>query len=258
MKKFAPILALFLLSFGAVSAQCTVNVNDTVFGFTPPDSTFPEILKGVPLNSSYVTQAYVPATFTFSGFTVVIHWITITNVTGFPTGITYAKNPLNDTIYGGGRQCIALSGVTTDTPGIYQLAFEGLVYVTVPILGDQYYTIHQLDSMAASQPGAPKLGYKLKEVDPAGINDINTALVSAMQVVPNPNNGQFDVKFNYNGLLQGELRVIDITGKEVLSQRLDADGFYSTTIDLRNLAKGMYSVQLRTESGMASKIVSVE
>ena len=258
MKKFAAIFFIFLLSMGWASAQCRVDTTNTVLGFSPPDSLFPHILKGVPLDSTYVAQAYVPASFTVSGFAITIHWITITSVTGFPTGITYSKSPLNDTIYGGNRACVLLSGVTTDTPGVYPLEFVGNVFVTVPILGDKYYTLHELDSMAASQPGAPSFGYKLKEVDPAGINDINNDLTAAMQVSPNPNNGKFEVKFNYNGKLKGELKVIDVTGREIYTQQLNTDGLYATSIDLSSFSKGIYSVQLRTDSGLASKIVSVQ
>ena len=258
MKKFATILSIFLLSIGFASAQCVVDTTNTQLGITPPDSVFPRILDNVALDNSYVAQVYVPVTFTYSIVTVTIYWIDITSVTGFPTGITYAKTPNKDTIFGGNRQCIKLSGTTNDPAAKYPLTFNGFVRFKAPpfIANDTTFTIAQLNALASG--GGFNFGYSVTVLNPAGINDINADLTAAMQVVPNPNNGMFDVKFNYHGMLQGDLKVIDITGREVYSQPLNTDGLYTTAIDLSKFSKGIYSVQLRTEQGLASKIVSVQ
>jgi hypothetical protein len=49
-----------------------------------------------------------------------------------------------------------------------------------------------------------------------------------------------------------------MTGRRVFTQKVDATGFYNTSIDLSAFAKGLYTVQVRTEKGVASKNISVE
>src|SRR5258707_15847392 len=99
MKKLYFLLFAFLVMGSSLSAQCVVDNNDTVVGITPPDSLFPVITRGVQLDNSYVAQVYVPMNVTVMGFQATVYWIDISSVTGFPNGITYSRNPTNDTIF---------------------------------------------------------------------------------------------------------------------------------------------------------------
>jgi hypothetical protein len=259
MKKL--YLIVLLLSVTAIGfSQCVVDVNNTQFGISPPDSVFPNILKGHQLDNSYVAQFYLPTSITVQSIPITIYWIKMDTITGFPAGISYAKNPVSDTVYGGGRNCIQLSGLTNAFSGDYPLTFDGFIRVNVLLLGgDTTMSISQLNQLAQlGGPTAPHFGYKVKVVDPNGINDVNSMLTAAMQVIPNPNHGQFDIRFNYHGMIEGELRIVDISGRIVYSKNLDTDGFYSTSVDLSAFAKGMYAVQLKTADGVATKNISVE
>ncbi len=257
MKKIYLLLLAFTLAGTAINAQCVVDNNDTVLGISPPDSLFPAIIRGVALDNSYVAQVYCPSTLSFSGITATIYWIDISSVSGFPTGITYARNPNKDTIYGGGHQCMQLSGTTNDPGGTYPLTFDGFIKVNTAFTGDTVFPISFINAISQSQ-GGPSFGYTLTEIDPNGIHNINSLIADAMQVVPNPNNGQFNLKLNYHGRLEGEVRVMDIAGRVVFQQPLQTDGFYSTNINLNGMPRGMYCVQVKTEAGIASKNVSVE
>lgn len=255
MKHF--FLAVVLLFTVAVAtAQCTIDVNNDVQGITPPDSVFPAIIQGQTLDNSYVAQIHVPTTSNL-GIQATVYWIAIFNITGFPNGITYTKNPLQDTIYGGNNACVQLSGVTNDPEGEYPLTFVGAVKVNTSFTGDTIIPLAVLNLLAA-QSGAEGFGYKVKVVDPTGINTINEQLANAMQVMPNPSNGRFDVKLDMYEQVSGELNVLDITGKTVYSQTVNTTGAYTTSIDLGGIAKGMYVVQLKTSKGIASKKLSIE
>lgn len=255
MKKFY-VACLFFFAIGFVNAQCTIDVNNNQVGITPPDSLFPEIISGQALDNSYVAQVHVPTTSNL-GIQATVYWISILNITGFPTGITYDRNPNQDTIYGGNNACIQLSGVTNDPAGEYPLSFVGTVKVNTNFTGDTVIPLAILNLLAA-QSGTPGFGYKVKVVEPNGINTISDQLTEAMQIMPNPSNGRFDVKLDMFEKVDGELSVLDVTGKEIYSEKVNVNGSYATSIDLGSVAKGMYIVQLKTEKGIASKKLSIE
>ena len=255
MKKiYLVVLSLFTVALA--SAQCTVDVNNNVQGITPPDSVFPAIIQGQTLDNSYVAQIHVPDSSNL-GIPAKVYWIAILNITGFPSGITYTKNPVMDTIYGGNNACVQLQGVTNDAEGEYPLNFIGAVKVNTSFTGDTIIPLAVLNLLAA-QSGAEGFGYKVRVVDPTGINTISEQLATALQVMPNPSNGRFDVKLDMYEQVSGELSVLDITGKTVYSQAVNTTGAYSTSIDLSGIAKGIYVVQLKTNKGIASKKLSIE
>jgi hypothetical protein len=259
MKKIY-VLVLLIGSIGiGASAQCIIDTSNTMFGISPPDSVAPPVVKGQPYDT--VAQVYIPSSFSASLLTVTIYWVIIDTVTNFPTGITYAANPSNDTIYGGARQCILLSGTTEDTAGTYVLNFVGSIHLKAPPFfpNDTTLTFQELAGLASLAPGKiPTFGYTLHEVDLSANSNISNQLSSVLQVMPNPNNGQFDVKLNYNGELTGDMKVIDATGRVIYRQPVSARGLYTNSINLSNLSKGIYAVQISTPNGVATKLVSVE
>ncbi|MBS1613943.1 MAG: T9SS type A sorting domain-containing protein [Bacteroidetes bacterium] len=253
-KMYLFVFSLFTVALA--SAQCTVDVNNNVQGITPPDSVFPAIIQGQTLDNSYVAQIHVPTTSNL-GIQATVYWIAIFNITGLPSGITYTKNPVLDTIYGGNNACVQLHGVTNDVEGEYPLNFVGAVKVNTSFTGDTIIPLAMLNLLAA-QSGAEGFGYKVRVVDPTGVNTINEQLATALQVMPNPSHGRFDVKLDMYEKVEGELSVLDITGKTVYSQAINTIGAYTTNIDLGGVAKGMYVVQLKTTKGLASKKLSIE
>jgi hypothetical protein len=260
MKKiFTLVIAVFAV-FAALQAQtvCTVDSTNTQFGISPNDTTAPHIIRGQAFDT--VAQIYVPATYsiTYQGFplTATIYWLNIDSVTNFPTGIGYQRNPnTSDTIYGGGRQCIRISGTTMDTPGVYHLNFFGHVHISV-LTYDTIVSLQQLSSFSGQ--GAPTFGYFLTEDHGVGIQDIGQNFNSSMNVFPNPTTGRFEVTLANMGDVNGTLNVVDMTGRTVYTQKIDIAGFYQTSIDLSHFAKGLYTVQLRTANGFAAKNISVE
>ena len=253
MKKiFTLVLFTMALSFASqAQTVCTIDSSNTQFGITPNDTTAPHIIRGTAFDT--IAQIYVPSSFSYNyngiPVTATIQWLNIDSVNGFPSGITYTYNPgVSDTIYGGGRQCIKLSGTTMDTVGIYHLNFFGHVRVMV-LIYDTTVSLAQVGS---------QFGYFLTVDGGVGIHDIGSNFNSSLNVYPNPTNGKFDLTLTNVDKVDGDIFVYDMTGRRVYSQKVDATGFYNTSIDLSNCAKGLYTVQVRTANGVAAKNISVE
>jgi hypothetical protein len=264
MKKIFTFFIAILALSAATNAQtvCTIDTTNVKFGISPNDTTAPHVIRGAAFDT--VAQIYVPGTYaiTYMGFpvSITINWIVIDTVTGFPAGITYAENAgAIDTIYGGHRQCMRISGTTMAPQGTYNLAFTGSVNITAPQpVGTTTYTIAKLDSEAAASGQGNPLGYFLTVDAGVGIHDIGSNFNSSLNVYPNPTNGKFDLSLTNIDKVDGDIFVYDMTGRRVYSQKVDAIGFYSTSIDLGNCAKGLYTVQVRTANGVAAKNISVE
>jgi hypothetical protein len=260
MKKlFTLFIGILTLTFAAnAQTVCVVDTANSVFGITPTDTTAPPIIRGVAYDT--VGQIYVPTSYTImymgTPITATIHWLNIDSVNNFPTGISYARNSgTSDTIYGGQHQCFKLSGTTMDTVGTYNLNFYGHIHLTV-LIYDTIVSLQQLSSFSGQ--GGPSFGYFLKVDGGAGIHDVGANFNSSLNVYPNPTSGKFDVSLSNIDAVNGEIAVMDMTGRRVYSQRLDAAGFYTTSIDLSRFAKGLYTVQVRTANGFAAKNISVE
>ena len=260
MKKlFTLFIAIISLSIAGIAQNvCTVDNSNTQFGITPNDTTAPHIIREIPYDT--VAQIYVPTTYTinYNGipFTATIYWLNIDSVNNFPNGISFARNAgTSDTIYGGGRQCYRISGTTSDPGGIYNLNFYGHVHISV-LTYDTIVSLQQLSAFGGQ--GGPSFGYFLTVDGGAGINTISASFNAALNVYPNPTSGKFDLTLKNIGTIDGEIVVLDMTGRTVYSQKLDATGFYNTSIDLSHFAKGLYTVQVRTANGIAAKNISVE
>ena len=255
MKKLFTLLFAVAALYVTGNAQtvCTVDNSNMKFGITPNDTTAPHIVRGVAFDT--VAQIYVPDSITFMGYKATIYWLNIDSVNNFPTGIIYTENPgASDTIYGGGRQCFKLSGTTMDAVGQYNLAFHGHVRVHVVIIAG----IYAIDTTVSLAQVGSQFGYFLTVDGGVGINDIGSNFNSSLNVYPNPTNGKFDLTLSNVDNVNGDINVYDMTGRKVYTQRVDATGFYNTSIDLTGFAKGLYTVQVRTEKGVAAKNISVE
>lgn len=257
MKKIYLALIFLVAMIVYTNAQCVIDVNNNNLGVSPPDSVFPVILTGQALDNSYVAQIHVPTQANLQGINATVYYIAIFSIGGMPTGITYTRNPNQDTIFGGNNGCIQLEGTTTDPAGEYPLTFTGVVKVNTAFTGDTVIPLAILNLLAA-QSGTPGFGYKLKVEDPNGINDISNVLNAAMQVVPNPSNGNFAVTLNYFDKIEGALTILDVAGKSMYTEQINSNGPYNTNINLSNLASGMYIVQLKTATGIASKKITIE
>ena len=69
-----------------------------------------------------------------------------------------------------------------------------------------------------------------------------------VEMYPNPNNGQFTLNIDgINGQLN--MNIIDLAGQVVYSTKLDATMNFTTKVDVRTLAKGVYYIKLSNNDG---------
>ncbi|SHL84189.1 T9SS type A sorting domain-containing protein [Hymenobacter psychrotolerans] len=93
------------------------------------------------------------------------------------------------------------------------------------------------------------------------LSNRNTELQKSLSVYPNPSsNGIFTVQLA-SGLKSGaSVRVFDVVGRQVAAQTLNATAIAAkaTTVDLSNEKAGIYTLELRTEAGVAQQKLVVE
>lgn len=100
----------------------------------------------------------------------------------------------------------------------------------------------------------------IDNVNITGAVGIEDALSNLIKVYPNPNDGQFRLEIGELPVGTSSLGVLDLTGREVFRKSIEGNGSaYTADLDLRNLAKGVYYLELRSETGrMVSKLVIEE
>lgn len=256
MKKLYSFLAATLIATGAIFAQCTPDLNSTD-PFNPTPSNVPAAIQGNAYNE--VLQFFIPVSrdITVVGQTVTayIDSVVLTDVTGLPTGLSWSATPAGPLYLPNTHGCGLTTGTTTVAAGNYPISFVGKVYFHANAFGFAIDTNITVDQFIQQEYQAT---YSINVVDPNGIRDFNADLSAAMSVYPNPSNGAFEVRLNSTSRVNGTLNVLDVTGKVLFTQTLDVTGLYSSQINLADIPKGLYTVQLKTAEGFASKYISIQ
>lgn len=250
-------------------ATCIIDSANTQF-FSPGPDSIPCIERGV--TYSQVIQIHVPQSFDVGplfGFPAGLIILTvdsmqIDSLTGFPAGLSYELNPSHGFFLGGDNGCALASGTTNDPTGNYPLSIHGTISMSgIPggfgFPPDTTFDLAQAQSMGGMFNLSVDVINPGEECRPASsIKDFSAELNSLLKVYPNPNNGVFTFSMNAGRRISGEINVMDVSGRKVFAQPVDVNGIYSTTIDLSRFAKGLYTLQLKTAEGFASKSISVE
>ena len=257
MKKIYSLLVILVMLAGIVNAQppaCTIDPQaQPVAGISPAPNQLPCIVAGEPYNQTIQVQNLT----SLDGI-IAVDSMVLNSVSGLPAGINYSTNP--NSLQAGQNGCLTFYGTTNAPAGQYTLAWEGTVWFTAPLLGAQSQT-------GNLSQYAKQFKYYLNVINPGdscrpavatGVNDFSSNLNSAMYVFPNPNNGAFEFKLDVGKRVNGQILIYDMTGRKVFSQELDAVGIYTTSIDISTFAKGLYTLQLKTADGFASRRISVE
>lgn len=263
MKKIYSLIAAFAFAVTSINAQCTIDTNNTA-EFTPVPDSVPCAEIGVSYDETLHFYVPVSRVVTIAGqsVTVFVDSVVLNTVTGLPTGLNWSANPAGPLYLPGDHGCGRTFGTTNVPAGNYPISFDGRVYVHGSLFGFSLDTSFTIDQIIEQEYGKT---YSLDVIAPgsvcppvSGINDFNAELNSSLSVFPNPNNGIFELKLNAGSRVNGEVVVVDVAGRKVFTQPLSAMSLYSTTIDLSAFAKGIYTVQLRTTEGFASKSISIE
>ncbi len=275
MKKLYSFFVAFVFVTGAATAQCVVDSTaQTSAGVNRAANTLPCVERGVAFDQTVQGKIQEGADTTFS-LPVVgtvpayfkVDSVIIDSIGGLPAGISAILAP--PVLYGGSNGCVNFTGTTTDAVGVYYLTAYGTVWLRAQ--GNAFG--QAFDRAVPPQSGnlnqySPFGDYYLQVIETGspcnqppvntGVNDISSELNAALSVYPNPTNGVFELRLNAGGRVNGDVSVVDVTGRVVYNQRIDVMGIYNTTINLSQFAKGLYTVQVRTANGRAAKSISVE
>ena len=271
MKKIYLSLIVFLLTLSTSFAGvgCTIDSSNTQF-FSPGPDSIPCIERTI--SYTQIIQIHVPQTIDigpFVGFPagiIILHVdsLNIDSITGFPTGLFYGINPPSGHFLGGDNGCASVTGTTNDPTGNYPLHIHGVIGVSgIPggfgFPPDTTFQLEQAQAMSNMFKLSVDVINQGDVCRPStSVRDFNAELNSLIQVYPNPNNGNFELRLDAGRRVNGEIVVTDITGRKIYSQQLDVVGLYSTNINLLQYGKGIYTLQLRTADGFASKNISIE
>ncbi|MBF9251702.1 T9SS type A sorting domain-containing protein [Pontibacter sp. 172403-2] len=80
-----------------------------------------------------------------------------------------------------------------------------------------------------------------------------------ISIYPNPSEGIFTISVSNLSAHTADLRILNVIGNEILHEKLTrGEGQFAKTIDLSNLAKGLYYVKLETDNFSAVRRVIIK
>jgi hypothetical protein len=101
------------------------------------------------------------------------------------------------------------------------------------------YTVEAYDAVGCAS------GQSAAVIDPTGI--ATATYVDAISVIPNPNDGHFQLNFHVTKSDNYVVEIHDMLGKVVYTESLnDFKGSYNKEIDLTIYGRGVYTIRLRS------------
>jgi hypothetical protein len=123
----------------------------------------------------------------------------------------------------------------------------------LPWLGDGVYKADMYPT------GFPACGFTTADFIQTGINDQTSEDLSDLSVFPNPNNGSFKVNVNILSTGTVMLKMTDMLGRDVYEKRYaNQHGELHDNIHIADLAKNVYTLQIISPRGKATKRVVIE
>lgn len=254
MKKTLLLLSLITIAIGGAFAQGACTPDSTHFAsgkYIYPDS-LPCITKGQAYSGqvslhvpdsldAHLFTALVPA----NTYYVHLDSLRIDSVTGMPSGISAATNPVNGVwIHGGEYGCALFAGTTTAAVGNYPVSIYGRGCIHGTIFGIA------IDSCQSGNLGS-YLHYNLSVCYPAGITEVAQGV--DLNIYPNPNQGNFTVTVASANRVNGTLTVIDQLGRVLKTLNIDVTGTSQIPLNMGNIAAGVYLLEVSTAEGRSVK-----
>ena len=83
-------------------------------------------------------------------------------------------------------------------------------------------------------------------------------MVSNLSIVPNPSTGSFVVNFEVSEAREVQIKIYDLVGQLIQVQPpVKVSGLYNKQINLGNVAKGVYILQIQSGDGILNKKIEV-
>lgn len=185
--------------------------------------------------------------------------VTVTNVTGFPAGITYACEPGNCIFEESSNGCAVLTGtaLASNAPGDYQLT----VFVTIKFADPQFPQSVDVTFPGSAAPGEYILRLLATNTEECGLVSSTKTLNEqvSVSISPNPTTGPVQVNINADVAGDFKLRVVDLLGQAVHHQAVAIQtGSNQVSFDGSSLANGLYIVVLENELGAISQKLRIQ
>jgi hypothetical protein len=267
MKK---IIALFVFAIisGNIYAACTPAATAPPIdgGFFPASNSQPCVVKSEPV-SGLVIQLKNFGNITNDVFVISTR---IDTVLGLPSGLSWnmtvpsansANTLLTDEI-----GCIEITGSTNAPIGNYDLDFAVTVEVSLSgnvqtIIGRTSELVQVFNSTFGTEAD---FSYYLNVVNnqsecthTVGIQELTN--VSNLNIYPNPFSDKTVVSFNSIETTKYTARIIDVMGKEVYTESINAaSGMNKVEVNAKNISSGMYFIVLSNGKATSTKRLVVE
>jgi hypothetical protein len=130
---------------------------------------------------------------------------------------------------------------TISTSGLVTAVSDGTVRAMA--IADQDYTV--IDSL-------------LITITNQTVSTSNISTHQSIEIYPNPNNGQFELKVETTGNTEYILEIFDATGRSIMKVNINSfSGNFTKQINLTNFHSGTYLLMLRSDSSIVSKKVLI-
>ncbi|MFZ4796059.1 MAG: T9SS type A sorting domain-containing protein [Bacteroidia bacterium] len=238
-------VSVFLLNSFAI-AQCTPDPSIKTTG------VFPTSLPAGRVGQAYdqVLQYYIVKDTVVNvpglgNIAATIDSFTITNITGYPTGLNYQCNTSNCNIAGGGNGCVKVSGTPTQK-GVFPLQiFIKIKASAFGVSQNQYDTI---------------TNYVMTVNSGVSVKNTNKIDNFEYEIFPNPIvNNQFNLSVWNKNSTQCTVKIFNIQGALVALQLVNLNaGFNQQNIQLDGISKGIYLLQIENETNQFHQKIVVE
>jgi hypothetical protein len=234
MKRIFTLLALVGLT-GTAWAQCTPDASNTSDLIYPaPQDLNTDLEVGVAYDETITLN--VPADTTIF-ISVDIDSVTISNVSGLPSGINYQCQNSTCSTPGGQQGCVSIFG-TPDQAGTYTVNLEITVHTALTTL-PQTETI----TVVVSEPNS--------------VANL-TAEQVGLTVYPNPVKESANVRFNMSSESEVSVRVFNVLGGVVYqSQEIGSVGVNSIVLPSQSWNAGYYLLNIEIDGKQFNQKFSI-
>lgn len=238
-------ITLFFALVGAnlFSQNCIPDPKYTKPALYPDSATgFAVGVAGQPY--SQLMTVIVPKDTLLFGFPVPFDSIVMKNLTGMPTGFSYACEPKKCSWKGNSTGCILISGNPTELEvGTYPLKFSGSGYIggskIAQPINVNYYTI--------------------KIVSALGVSELDMNRFDVSQNYPNPFNAKTLFRFSMPQPADVVMNVYNVLGKLVLTNKIKAvKGLNDIYFDREVFTSGIYTYSFSYGDAVIAKRMLIE
>lgn len=236
MKFLGVILLVFIFCSADLFGQCT------------PDNTHTEYGAYTSLGKNKIPNCWVDSAFEENVTIVIptkfniatISQVTLIDVIGLYTGLSYESNPASKVFPAGQNHCIRIHGTPTDSKQSNQDSVWLSVKVETDIIAEYLDTI----------------GINFNLLDSATLT-INDQVLNKQRVFPNP--AKYNINFDFGGLVYQTLSIelMDLNGKIIKDLSFDSNE-NPVRLPIQDIENGIYILKYIVDDKIAIEKITVQ